>query len=367
VNVLFLHTYRDWGGGETSLTAIAEGLLGRGHRATIVCRPGSALHQRAPSLKSATLPLRIAGDFDPITIWTLSRLIARQRVDIVCAHTSKELRVGGTAARLARVPVVMSQEIDLPIRNTRLNRIFYGRVASAIMVNSVATKRTLLAGAPWLPPDRVTVVLKGIDGDRFARAQPAELRKETGLSGQAIVVGFVGRLDDSQKGVTTLLEAMAIVVRHSHDVALVMAGDGPTKEAATSFIRECALSRSVHLTGFRDDIPSFMKALDFLVMPSNFEGFGYAAVEAMAAGKPVIATSVSSLPEIVEDGITGVLVPPKNPQQLADAMLALAADAPRRAALGAAGAQRVARHFTTAAMLHKVEALFADTIAAFAP
>ena len=104
------------------------------------------------------VPLRIAGDMDPVTIWKIRRLIAHHHADLLCVHTTKELRVGGLAASLPHLPIVVSREVDLPLKNTRLNKYCYTRVASAVMVNSFATLNTLLASAPWLGRDHITVV-----------------------------------------------------------------------------------------------------------------------------------------------------------------------------------------------------------------
>lgn len=325
---------------------------------TIGCRPDSALHRRERSLQSTVVPIRIAGDIDPITIWKIYRLITHRRIDLVCAHADKELRVGGLAAWLAGVPVVVSREMDLPLKDSVLNRFFYTKIASAIMVNSVATMNTLVASAQWLNRDRITVVWKGIDIETFKRAQPLNLRKEFGLGDNAVIAGFVGRLEE-QKGITTLLEAMSGVVERNNRITLIVAGDGPMKDSVTTFCRDHHLDKNIVLAGFREDIPAFMKGIDFLVMPSNWEGFGYSAAEAMASGKPVIATNVSSLPEIVQDGTTGILVPPRKPEKLAEAMLALADDVTLREALGGAGARRAEKHFPLSAMLDKVESLFA--------
>lgn len=357
MHILFLHTYPGWGGGEVSLSAISEGLVGRGHDVTIVCRPDSGLYHHKGSLRSTIVPLRIAGDIDPVTIWKIHRLITHHNVDVVCVHTNKELRVGGIAAWPARVPVVVSREIDLPLKNTRLNKFGYTRVASAIIVNSFATMNTLLASAPWLRRDQITVVWKGIDIDVFKRAQPLDLRHEFRLGDDAVVAGFVGRLEE-QKGISTLLEAMSLVLQRSKKVKVVMAGDGPMRDSVSTYCRAHGLDTNIVLAGFREDIPAFMKGIDFLVMPSNWEGFGYSAVEAMAAGRAVIATNVSSLPEIVQDGTTGLLVSPRTPAKLAEAMLSLGNDAGLRESLGRAGARRAEETFPLSVMLDKVEALF---------
>ena len=155
----------------------------------------------------------------------------------------------------------------------------------------------------------------------------------------------------------TLLEAMAILVERTRKAKLILAGDGNMRSKVLEFLRTRNLERHAYLAGFRENIPEFLRDIDFLVMPSNWEGFGYAAVEAMAAGKAVIASHVSSLPEIVEDRRTGILVPPRAPEQLADAMATLVDDPALRSSMGKAGAAKAESVFSLGAMVGNVESL----------
>jgi len=158
----------------------------------------------------------------------------------------------------------------------------------------------------------------------------------------------------------TLLEAMALLVgRHKH-AKLVLAGDGNLRASIQEFLRSRKLERHAHLAGFRKDIAEFLRGIDFLVMPSNWEGFGYAAVEAMAAGKAVIASHVSSLPEIVDDRRTGLLVPPRSPELLADAMITLVDNPQLRNSMGKAGAHKVENVFTLSTMVANFETLLLE-------
>lgn len=356
MNALFLNSCRTWGGGEVSLCQITEALRARRHKVTIICHPGSALHKHLQERPSNAVPLRITGDFNPFTISKIFRLIRRRNIDVVCVHTEKELRVGGAAAHLARVPVVVSREVDLPIKDTRVNRLYYGRIVSTVIANSYATKNTLLISAPWLREETIHVIWKGVDVDRYKSQQAASLREEFRLAKNDILIGFLGRLD-AQKGVQTLLEAMPAVIAKSPRARLVFAGEGNMRRAVERYRDDNQLAHSVFLAGFRSDVPAFLRAIDFLVMPSNWEGFGYAAAEAMAAGKAVIATHVSSLPELVDDRRTGLLVPPRSPEKLAAAMLTLLESPNLRAKMGRAGALKARQMFTLRAMIDKTESL----------
>ncbi|HUI09030.1 MAG TPA: glycosyltransferase family 4 protein [Bacteroidota bacterium] len=359
MNVLFLNTCRTWGGGEVSLTQIVDSLRARGHSVTVVCRPESALHRRMRETGSEVVPVRFGGDIDPFTIANILRLIIRRSIDVVCVHTEKELRLGGLASLLAGVPVVVSREVDFPIKDTFLNKVFYGKVASLVIANSYATKNTLLISAPWLDGSKIHVVWKGVDTERFRHATNGHLRQEYHVAGSESLIGFVGRLDE-QKGLETLLEAMSILVaRHKH-AKLVLAGEGNLRNYVTEFLRSRNLSGHAYLAGFVQDIPAFLRGIDFLVLPSNWEGFGYAAVEAMAAGKAVVASHVSSLPEIVDNHRTGLLVPPRSPERLADAMVTLVDNRRLRNEMGKAGARKVENVFSLPTMIANFELLLQE-------
>jgi glycosyltransferase involved in cell wall biosynthesis len=359
MNVLFLNSCRTWGGGEVSLTQIVDSLRGRGHDVTVACRRDSALHHRMQDSTVSLVPVRFGGDFDPFTILGLARLIVERNIDVVCVHTEKELRVGGIASVLAAVPVIVSREVDLPLKNTFLNRLFYGKVASVVIANSYATKNTLLISAPWLNAEKIHVVWKGVDARRFRLPASASLREEFHVGEEDSLIGFVGRLDE-QKGLLTLLEAMALLVERHRNAKLVLAGDGNLRASVQEFLKSRNLDRHAYLAGFRENIPEFLRGIDFLVMPSNWEGFGYAAVEAMAAGKAVVASHVSSLPEIIDDRRTGLLVPPRSPDKLADAMVTLVDNPQLRNSMGQAGARKVENVFSLSTMVTNIESLLLE-------
>lgn len=359
MNVLFLNSCRTWGGGEVSLTQIVDSLMSRGHSVTVACRRGSALHRRLKDSTVNLVPIRFGGDFDPFTILGLARLMVGSKIDVVCVHTEKELRVGGLASLLAAVPVIVSREVDFPLKDTFVNRVFYGKVASVVIANSYATKNTLLISAPWLGREKIHVVWKGVDIRKFRLPASGSLRGEFHIGDEDSLIGFVGRLDE-QKGLMTLLEAMALLVERHRNAKLVLAGDGNLRASVQEFVRRRNLDRHVYLAGFREDIPEFLRGIDFLVMPSNWEGFGYAAVEAMAAGKAVVASHVSSLPEIIDDRRTGLLVSPRSPELLAEAMVTLVDDPQLRNSMGKAGALKVENVFTLSTMIGNVEALLLE-------
>ena len=174
----------------------------------------------------------------------------------------------------------------------------------------------------------------------------------------------VGRITE-QKGLTYLLEAMVRVRERLPEARLLIVGDSQDgrEQYKTQLLRRwesLGLQDTVLFTGVRDDVPAVMRAIDLFVMGSLWEGFGLVFLEAMAAGRPIVATRVSAVPEVVQEGATGLLVPPRDPEALAEAMLALLNDRERAQQMGAAGSIRLKEQFTEDKMVESVEQLYAE-------
>jgi len=358
VRILFINSIQVYGGGEVWMVTAAGELQRRGHQVTIVCRPGSPLQHHAERAGLPVVPLEIHGDLDPRTIWSMIRLIGRLRVDVILTNTDKELRFAGAASLLrGGPPVICRKGIDHPLKDTLGYRLTYNRLAAAVVANSQATRQTLLGSAPWLDPDRVHVIHNGIDPAGYQPEQTRDLYDDLGLPATASVVGFVGRLSP-QKGLEFLLPAFATVAARLPDAHLLLVGEGELDGMIRDFAAEHRLADRICLAGFRDDIPDVMRTLDVCVLPSLWEGFGIVLIEAMAAGKPCVTTRISSMPEIVRDPQTGRIVPPRDPQALADALLAILEDPDAARQMGEAGRAIMHRHFTLSAMVERYEDVF---------
>lgn len=360
MNILFITSTKGWGGGEVWLSQVTRGLHERGHAIHIICRPASEFFRRVylPEIEITAVPL--SSDFHPLAVARLYRYIRSRKIDLVCVNMEREQRLGGLAAVLAGIPLVVSREVDRSIKDSFINKLFYKYLTSALIVNSNATRSTVLSSVPWLAGQDIRVIWKGIDVEQYDEELASIERKIPGSS-QGTTIGFVGRLDE-QKGIRTLLEAMSYVVRQNPAIRLLMAGEGNLRAVIERYRNEHGLENNIIPLGFQEDIPSFLHGVDFVVMPSNWEGFGYAAVEAMAAGKPVIASRVSSLPEIVTDSRDGILVPPRSPADLSQAILTLSANSRLRSQMGAYARRTVETRFTIEAMLEKTEMCFFDLV-----
>lgn len=362
LRVLFINSIQMWGGAEVWLMDVMHGLQDRGHQVALFCRPNTVLERnaRAEGFDVTAIPMR--SDFDPLTIWQVWRIIRRKRIQILCTNMDKELRFGGLAAKLAGgVAVIPSREVDYPLKNRLRYRLTYNRLADYILANSHATKQTLLRDAPWLDPARIEVVHKGIDPAPYLAGAAAgrAVRRELGIAAKDKVIGFVGQIIE-RKGIADIVAGMPLVLEQMPEARFLFAGEGKLLGFVQQRIAEYGIADRVILTGFRKDVPAIMNAIDLLLLPSIVEGFGYVLVEAMAASKPVVATNVSSIPEIVQHEHTGLLIDVHAPDQLAAAAVRILRDPALAARLGEAGRQRVLQNFTIERMVAQTEAIFAD-------
>ncbi|MEX1118256.1 MAG: glycosyltransferase family 4 protein [Terrimicrobiaceae bacterium] len=362
-NVLLLNSMKFMGGGETWMLGMAGHLAARGHHPFLTARPKTMLLKLARESGLPAFPLWISGDLNPILLWRLASMIRDNNIDLVIANTARDIRIAGLVTHFQKgVSVVGLHQVDLPIKNKWNYRLTFKTFADAIVVNSRSTKRTLLENNPWLPQNKIRVVPHGIDTSKYQSGNPEALRAELGLPSDAFVIGFVGRLS-GQKGVSVLLAAIEQLARQDRTLHFVIAGIGTLEKKVIDFVKSSGLGDVVHFLGFRDDVPALMQMFDLLVVPSLWEGFGLVLIEAMSAGVPCIASNVSSIPEILEDGENGLLVPPGDVEALVRAVLRLHADPALGKLLGNAGKETVDEKFTIDRMMTGYEELFGSLVA----
>jgi len=329
---------RSWGGAEVWILETAVALRASGHDVSVVAQPDSALlvRCRAAGLPVAAIAIRCDGA--PWTIVRLARHLRRRGVTAVVANLSKDLKAAAMAGRLAGVAVILGNwESDFPLKDKFYYRWYFGRLATGLLVASEATRRTVLGSAPWLDPRRVHLLPKGIDTTRFRPGAPRAGPPVVGFLGQFIV----------RKGLRELMGAWSALDagEHPREPQLVLAGAGPLAADLETWRAGLRHPERVRIMGFVERPERFLAGLDVLVMPSFAEGFGLAAAEAQATGVPVIAARASSLPEIVVDGETGLLVPAGDADALAAALRRLLDEPELARRLGRAGRARIVATF----------------------
>jgi glycosyltransferase involved in cell wall biosynthesis len=221
-------------------------------------------------------------------------------------------------------------------------------------------------GIAAVPQSKLLTIPNGIDLSAFAQPEPAWARRELSLPQDAPVVGMVGRLA-AQKGPLEFVRAAALVSRRFPEARFALIGDGPLRPGVESLARELGLASRLTLAGHRAEAPVLTQAFDVAVVASLSEGSSLTAMEAMAWGKPVVATAVGGVREVVADGETGVLVAPGDAQALAEAAAGLLADRERAQVMGAAGRRRVEREFSLTRMIERTEEVYLTTVHGTSP
>jgi glycosyltransferase involved in cell wall biosynthesis len=366
MRILHVITTIDRGGAENHLADLAISQMGRDEVAVAYLKGNGYWALRLQNAGVGVEPLGMARYGDPRPLFALRRLIRKWAPDIVHAHMPPaelyaRLALTGIDARV--VPLIISKHNDEPFYrgpgSSRVARWAVARSAHVIAISD-AVKRFMLSHHLVDSPNRIVSIHYGIDPrpfDEVTEAEAHSIREDWGIGQDTYVVGTVARLVP-QKSLETLLEGFAAFRRNASEPArLVMVGRGPLEAPLRALAESLGIANDVVWAGFREDIPSVMKAFDLFALTSRYEGFGLVLLEAMAAQRPVIATRVSAIPEVVNDGETGKLIEPGCADELAEAIRYFREEEVR-VRFGLAGRTRVAVHFTSQRVQEQVSGLY---------
>jgi len=336
---------------------------------------GNYLALRGQSLERlVVLPAlgrEIRGGQDLRALWQLVRLIRRVRPHIVHTHTAKAGTLGRLAARLAGVPVVVHTYHGHVLRGyfspakTRLflvmERLLARWTDRLLAVSEVVRSELLDLGVGT--PDRFLVVPLGLDLSRFLECERAggQLRAELGLGDDVPLIGIVARLVPI-KAHEVFLEAAARLAADVPECRFLIIGDGERRAQLEMMARRPELAGRVRFLGWRSDLDRVYADLDVVVLTSRNEGSPVSLIEALASARPVVATRVGGVPDVVEDGVAGLLVPPDDGIALAVAVRSLLADPERGHAMGTAGRKRVAAAYSAERLLGDVDRLYMELL-----
>jgi glycosyltransferase involved in cell wall biosynthesis len=287
----------------------------------------------------------------------LYRLLAAERIDVVHAHMPRASVPGSILARLARVPVVVSHEHGSWLDGKRvrpfLDRNVVARLSTTMLAVSEWDRRQLIEHE-GIPPAQILVLPNGIaPPPPGGRAELADLDAPPGTA----VIGAVGRLFEV-KGYDYLIRAVALLKAQGRSVRCVVLGEGPEEQRLKRLIADVGVGDEVRLIGHRQNVAEIVRGLDVAVLPSRAEGSPLVVLEYMALGAPIVATAVGGVPELVEDGVHGLLIQPRDPNALARAIGRLLDDRTLAARLGAAAQERQRAEHDLGTVVNRLEHLY---------
>ncbi len=357
MRTLHIDTARTWRGGQNQCLLTVKGLRAAGHETVLVAHPQGELRRRAPQ-DEWLVPLAPRLEVDFHAAWKLARLVRTLRPRVLHAHDPHGVALAALALAF-RQPVpapvlVASRRVDFRLRTNAFSRYKHRQVRRFICA-SEAIRQILLHDG--FEPDRVVTVHEGIDLEHVAEAPPVSLHQTFWLPQGVPVILNVAALVP-HKGQRHLIDAMAQVIRAVPEARLVILGEGELRPSLERQVAALGLERHVLLPGFRRDVLSLMKTCDVFVLSSVMEGLGTSLLDAMACARPIVGTNAGGIPEVVLDGETGHVVPPRDADALAEALIDLLQDDERARGFASAGFERVRKRFS-------VERMVADTLAVY--
>ena len=349
------------GGAQESLFNLVTGLdRSRYDICVVTLGPGSSVRR----LQRAGISTMVIEDpDDAIAVGALTAHLARIQPDVLHNHMYRAEIVGTKAAIALGAagyprPYVVSTVHSSRVRSNEdrdaLRRLTPSMDRLIAVSNAIVRKieDERYVGAP------ISLVYNGVDLERYDHQEPCcTLKDEYGMEPSAQIVGVVARLEP-EKGHATLIDAWPAVLRSCPDAYLLIVGEGSRCDALTEQAAELGIGHRVVFTGRREDVPAITAALDVAVLPSYREAQGLSVLEAMALSRPVVASNVGGIPEMIEDGVTGLLVPPRDPGALADAIVRLLADHQLADVLGRAGHDLVHRRFCLEQMVASIADIY---------
>jgi len=360
LRILHLYPKEDFfTGAAIQLRDLAAGLAERGHQVTVATPPSAAWAERCRAAGLAHVAIAMRRPLDPRAAWRLARLIRQQRIQVAHAHKGRARTLAIFAGLMGgRTRLVLNRGVSFSVAGLR--RVGYtSRRVHAVVAVCESIKRGLVAAG--VPAAKIRVIYSGTDLERFhPGADGASIRRELGLPADALLVTQIGVR--SWRGWTDVVAAMGAVARKEPRARLLFVGVPPPRVAEIAAqARAAGIADRTHTLGQRTDVPAILCASD-VVVDASYAGAGITGSirEALACERPVVATAVEGMPELVRDGETGRLVPPRDPAALAEAIVATLADPTTAQTRARAGRKRVEAHFSLRAKLDATEALYRE-------
>ncbi|MBI4697821.1 MAG: glycosyltransferase family 4 protein [Nitrospirae bacterium] len=358
LTILHTEASKGWGGQEIRVFHESLRLTALGYKVVIACQYGSKLSENARKAGLAVSIVRMEYPIALFAVMKFLKIVRDEKVDIVHTHSSKDSWLAGITGRIAGIPVVRSRHLSTPVGQNRLTSFVYSHLADIIITSGMHIRNALIT-RNRIEPEKIVSIPAGVDTDIFnANIKGDKIRAEFHLENSYPIVGSVAILRH-WKGHRFFLEAVPQVLAFLPEAKFIIAGDGPQFDNLKQQVAGLGIEKNVIMTGFRNDVPEIMAALDMFILPSiASEATSQVIPQALAIGKPVIATDAGGLSEIIEDNVTGLLIPPKNPDAIAGAILKMAKHKEQAMEMAARGREKILKGYTFDHMINSTIAVY---------
>ena len=353
---LFVDTERVWRGGQDQLMALLKGLHRRGHKIRLICQPRTLLETRARETGVSVYPISIRSEVGPISFVRLFASIQKVRPDIIAFNTPRAILMGTLASLAGSVRArIIFRRVNFPLRNHFLTRFKYTWGIDRIIAISESIRLQLQVCG--IPSSKICTIYEGMDLSLYPRRTASVFPQDS----RHIVIGTVAHLS-REKGLKYLVEAASLIPGVRDRMRFVIVGDGECLQELRASAQLRGLADIFEFAGFRSDTSQLMRSFDIFALPSLSEGLSSAILEAMATSLPIIATAVGGIPELVRDGDNGLLVTPRDPAALAEAIQRLADNPAKSRQMGERGRERMEEQFTLERKILETEQLCSELL-----
>jgi glycosyltransferase involved in cell wall biosynthesis len=355
MNMLFLNSLAKskWGGGEKWMLSAAVGLSKKGHEVKIACVHGSVIEEQCRDAHVKTWAFTIEADIAFWKMRPLKKYLLNEKIDVLICCQNKDVKIGARAARQVGIQAIFARQGIQNLSNKKKYIVPFTQYIDGIITNTISIKNSYESYG-WIPKDFVHVIYNGVEtNDEIATTN---LHYKFHLHKRSKIIFSAGRLD-YQKGFDLLIEVAKKAKANKLNWQILIAGEGKLKSALQAQAEKAGVEDIFHLIGFSNQIPSLLKSSDVFVLSSRYEGMPNALLEAMAAGKANVATSVNGAPELVEDGVTGFLVETENVDDIFGKLRKILSDNRLRKSMGKKALEKVQKSFTNEKMVDNLEKL----------
>jgi glycosyltransferase involved in cell wall biosynthesis len=372
VNILFIITANTYGGAEHSVYKIAKHIDRKRFRPAIACLGNDKFFiERVQKSGIRLFPLNAGRGLDVSVLLKLYAILKKERIDILHSELFRADFYGRLAAKLAGTRIIVSkiQNIEKFRESILLNWIdrLTARYANKIMCVSDSVREHAIQKIQ-LPRHRFVTIHNFVNIEEYRRTDDSErkrleYRRALGIKDKNLLVGTVGRLAP-QKAQADFLKAACMILKETPSVRFIVVGEGCLREELGALAEALGLAANIHFVGFQKNISVVLSAMDIFVLSSRWEGLPLTVCEAMASYLPVVATKVGGVPELVQNGKTGILVDAGNVNQLSESIQRLILDEKQRVRFGQEGRVRVEKEFSMSKALERMQTVYANCLKA---